>query len=54
MLSQPSDIDAMEYNIKSLLNNNKLLKSISENGYKSVLQFNWEKSVKKFEKILMQ
>lgn len=54
MLSEPNDIEAMSYNIECLLNNKQLLESISQKGYKTVLKFGWDKSVKKFEKILMQ
>ncbi|WP_123054653.1 glycosyltransferase family 4 protein [Clostridium sp. JN-1] len=54
MLSEPNDIDIMASNIEKLLTDKNLLKNISEEGYKTVLQFDWKKSVKNFEKILMK
>lgn len=54
MLSEPSDIDAMVDNINKLLSNNKLLRNISEEGYKSACKFDWNKSIENFEKILMK
>ncbi|MBV4423556.1 glycosyltransferase family 4 protein [Clostridium tyrobutyricum] len=52
MLSEPNDTDTMEYNIQQLLDDKQLLRNISEAGYKSVLKFDWNKSVENFEKIL--
>lgn len=52
MLSESNDIETMSYNIECLLNDKQLLESVSEEGFKTVLKFDWNKSVKQFEEIL--
>jgi glycosyltransferase involved in cell wall biosynthesis len=52
MISEPEDIDNLAENLYKVLTNLDLLKKISNNGYNTVLDFSWDKSVDKFEKIL--
>lgn len=52
MISEPGDISGLSENLYRILSDAKLLKDISYNGYKTVLNFSWDKSVKKFEETL--
>ena len=52
LISQPGDIEALAENLYKILNDIKLMKKISINGYNTVLNFSWDKSVKRFEEIL--
>ena len=56
LVSPPQDIEGMSENIIRLLDDDKLLESISQNGYEKISEFNWRESCDKlvgfFEKSL--
>lgn len=53
LISESGDIETLSENLYKILNDTNLLKSISINGYSTVLNFSWDKSVQQFEKILI-
>ncbi len=53
LISEPEDINGLANNLLKILKDNDLLERISNNGNNTVLNFSWQKSVDKFEKILM-
>lgn len=53
LISEPGDVEGIARNIYRILTHENLLRKISINGYNTVLNFSWDKSVDKFEKILV-
>jgi len=52
LISETDDIEGLASNLYRILTNTDLLEKISINGYNTVLDFSWDKSVEKFENIL--
>lgn len=51
LISEPNDVNALAENIIRLIENPKMRKKISENGYNTALSLDWSNSVDKIEKI---
>lgn len=54
LISYPEDVDGLANNLEKIILDEVLLKNISLEGYKTALNFNWDRSVDKFEKILSE
>lgn len=54
LISKSQDIEGLASNLEKIILCNKLLEDISLEGYKTALKFSWDKSVNKFEKVLMK
>lgn len=52
LISKPGDIETMSNNILKLSKDEKLRKNISENGYETVKDMNWQKQTEKLIQIL--
>lgn len=52
LISEPSDIKGLAKNIDLLINSDDLIKKISLNAYKTALNFDWDKSIDKFEAVI--
>lgn len=50
--SNVEDVDSLEKNLIKVLNDINLRKTLSEEGYKLIKQFDWSKSVEKFYNVL--
>ena len=44
LVSPPRDTSALQKNLARLLNDEDLLKTLSENGHQKIEEFNWEDS----------
>ena len=53
LISEIGDVAGLADNLYKILNDIDLLKALLINGYNTVLNFSWDKSVKKFEAILL-
>ncbi|GAB6676584.1 glycosyltransferase family 4 protein [Bacillus cereus] len=54
MISNPFNIDELAANISSLIEDEELFRSISENGYNRVKEFTWENAANNFEEAIMR
>lgn len=52
LISEPGDVEVLAQNLYEILNDIELMKKISINGYNTVINFSWDKSIEKFENIL--
>ena len=52
LISKPENIYELASNLEKILSDDILLENISFEGYKTALQFSWEKSIDKFEKVI--
>ena len=50
---EPGDVEGLAKNLYKILTDENLLKEISINGYNTALNFSWDKSVERFEAILI-
>jgi len=54
LTSPPKNPEALAENLKKLLGDSELLKTIAENGHKHIKQFTWGKAVDKLERIFKE
>ena len=53
LVCKPKDIEAMEFLLQKLVEDDSLRVDLAENGVEYVKNFTWEKSFKKFEELLL-
>lgn len=54
LVSPPKNPEALAENLIRLLEDERLLRSVAENGYKHIKKFTWDKAVDKMEKVFLE
>ena len=54
LLSPSGDVNSLTENLIKLLNNKQLIVQYAEGGYKYAQNFTWDRTVGKFEEILLE